>query len=120
MRPAVLFGEQRHAEGERVHAGQHLPAGAQHARDLGNERLGGQVPRQRAVLGDHAVRAAVGEEVKPAAVGGHGAQPAARCPAVCRCGRRCPHLWLCWLCDAQHVVAGAGRHLGSRRCRAGT
>lgn len=73
----MLLGEHGHAEGERVHAGEHLPAGAQHARDIRHERLRGQVPRQRAVFGDHAVRAAVGEEVEPAAIGGYGAQPAA-------------------------------------------
>jgi hypothetical protein len=81
VRPAVLFGEQRHAERERVHAGEHLPAGAQHPRDLGDERFGGQVPRQRAVFGDHAVRAAVGEEFEVAAVGGYRAQPAGRLAA---------------------------------------
>lgn len=71
VRPAVLLGQHRHAEGERVHAGEHLPARAQHPGDLGHERLRGQVPRQRAVLGDDAVRAAVGEELEPPAVGGY-------------------------------------------------
>lgn len=76
----MLLGEHGHAEGERVHAGEHLPARAQYPRDLGYERLGGQVPRQRAVLGDDAVRAAVGEELEPPAVGGHHAhRAAARC-----------------------------------------
>jgi hypothetical protein len=59
----MLLGEQGHAEGERVHAGEHLPARAQHPRDLRHKLLGGQVPGQRAVLSDDAVRAAVGEEL---------------------------------------------------------
>jgi hypothetical protein len=99
----VLLGEHRHAEGERVHAGEHLPARAQHPGDLGHEGLSGQVPRQRAVLGDDAVRAAVGEELQPEAVGCDGTQP----PAARR--RR----WLgAGSDDAQHGVARAGGHLG--------
>ena len=65
-----------HAEGERVHAREHLPAWAEHARDLGDEILGGQPSRQGAILGDDPVGAPVSEELKARAVGGHGADTA--------------------------------------------
>jgi len=123
VRPAVLLGEHGHAEGERVHAGEHLPAWAQYPRDLGYQRLGGQVPRQRAVLGDDPVRAAVREELKPPAVGGHRAQHAAARCARPRCGRRRRgrlggRRLGAGSDDAQHGVAGAGGHF--RGCRSGT
>ncbi|HEX6448181.1 MAG TPA: hypothetical protein VF060_01835 [Trebonia sp.] len=111
MRPAVLLGEYRHAEGERVHAGEHLPARAQHPRDLGHDRLGGQVPRQRAVLGDDAVRAAVGEELQPEAVGCDSTQP-----ALARLGGRRPGAGSD---DAQHRVPRAGGCLRGSRPGAG-
>jgi hypothetical protein len=76
MRPAVLLREERHAEGERVHAREHPPARAEHAGDLRDEILGAKPHRQGPVLGYHRVRAAVGDEPKVRAVGdhrGHGA-----------------------------------------------
>jgi hypothetical protein len=76
VRPAVLLGQRRHPEHERVHAGEHLTAGAEHARDLGDHVLGGQPQRERAILGDHAVGAAVGEELEPGPVGRHGGEAA--------------------------------------------
>jgi hypothetical protein len=56
----MLVGEHGHAEHQRVDAGEHPAGRAQHAGDLGHHRLGGQVHRQRPVLGQDAVRAAVG------------------------------------------------------------
>jgi len=101
----VLFREHRHAQGERVHAREHAAAGPEHSRDLAGERLRGQVPGQRAVLGYHAIGTAVGEELKPARLGGDRAEP----PPGSRVddGRRHPGFH-----HAQHRVAGAGGDLG--------
>jgi hypothetical protein len=106
----VLLGEHRHAEGERVHAGEHLPAGTQHACDLGDKIFRGQPQGERALLGDHAIGAAVGEELEAGPVGGHGGEPAA-C-LIGRDGRGDRHLRVD---DAQHAVPGAGGHLGGAR-----
>jgi hypothetical protein len=110
----VLFREQRHAEGERVHAGEHLAARPEHARDLGDELFGGQPQGQRPLLGDHAVGAAVGEELQAGSVGGHRGQPAAR--LVGRDGRGRGHLLVD---DAQDAVPGAGGDLGGAGARSG-
>jgi hypothetical protein len=114
VRPPVLLREHRHAEGERVHAGEHATAGPEHARDLGDKVFGGQPKGQRPLLRDHAIGAAVGQELKAGPVGGHGGQPAA-CLMACD-GRRYRHLRVD---DAQHPVPGAGGDLGGARARTG-
>ncbi|MGH3251341.1 MAG: hypothetical protein ACRDOI_34750 [Trebonia sp.] len=106
----MLLGEDRHAEGERVHAGEHLPAGTQHAGDLGDKIFCRQPQGKRALLGDHAVGAAVGEELEAGPVGGHGAEPAA-C-LIGRDGRGYRHIRVD---DAEHAVPGARGHLGGAR-----
>ena len=118
VRPAVLLGQHRHPEHQRVHAGEHLPAGTEHARDLGHHVLGRQLQGQRAVLGDHTVGAAVGKELQARSFGRHRAEAmlAARDRRVGRVGRvgrqggRAD--------DAQHVVAGVGGQLGGARAGA--
>jgi hypothetical protein len=72
----MLVGEHGHAEDQGVDAGEHAAGRAQHAGDLGDHRLGGQVHGQRAVVGDDAVRAAVGQERQPRGVGDHRENPA--------------------------------------------
>ena len=117
----MLLGQHRHAEHQRVHADEHLTAGAEHARDLGYHVLGRQPERERPVLGDHAVGAAVGQELEPGAVGGHGgqAQPGSgvRAAGVDGVGR----LWRQGgrVDDAKHVMPGVGCQLGRARARAG-
>jgi len=104
----VLLGQHRHAEHQRVHAGQHLPAGTEHPRDLGHDVLGRQPQRERAVLGDHAVGAAVGQELEAGRVRRH------RGEAVFTVGRQGGGVDY-----AQDVVAGVGGQVGRARARAG-
>ena len=110
VRPAALLGKHRHAEGERVHAGEQLPARPEHASDLGDEFLGGQPQGERALFGDHPVGAAVRKEGEAGPVGGHGGQPAANLNGRHR-GRR-GHFRVD---DAQHVVPGACGDFGGAR-----
>jgi hypothetical protein len=60
MSPVMLVGQHRHAEHQRVDAGEHAPARSQDARDLADHLLGSQVGGQRPVLGDDVVGTAVG------------------------------------------------------------
>jgi hypothetical protein len=103
----MLLGEHRHAESQRVHAGEQLSAWPEHARDLADDFLGGQPQGKSSLLGDHAVGAAVRKKREAGPVGGHGGQPA---PClVGREGRRDRRLRVD---DAQHVMAGEGGHFG--------
>jgi hypothetical protein len=113
VRPAVLLGEHGHPEGQRVDAGEHLPAGPEHARDLGDQLLGGQPQGQRPLLGDHAVGAAVRQELEAGAVGGHGGQATAGRGARQRRRRRRLRVD-----HPQNAVPGGGGYLGG--ARAGT
>ena len=61
----MLVGQHGHAEHQGVDAGEHPSARPQHAGDLGDHRLGGQVHGQRPVIGDDAIRAAVSQERQP-------------------------------------------------------
>jgi hypothetical protein len=60
MSPVMLVGEHRHAEHQRVDAGEYPTPRAQDARDLTDHLLGDQVGRQGPVLGDDVIRTAVG------------------------------------------------------------
>jgi len=112
--PLMPFGQHGHAQDQRVHAGEQLTPGPQHPRDLRGEVLRHEVPGQCAVLGDHAVRAAVGEERQAAGLGHHRGDPARRCPPVpgggrARQGRDHP----------DHRVPGPGRLCRAARPRPG-
>ncbi len=61
----MLVGEHGHAEHQGVDAGEHPAGRAQHAGDLGDHRLGGQVHGQRPVICDDPIGAAVAQEGQP-------------------------------------------------------
>jgi hypothetical protein len=60
--PVTLLGEEGHPQHQRVHAGEDPPGRPEDTRDVRDQGLGGQLPGQGPVFGDHAVSAAVGQE----------------------------------------------------------